>query len=272
MDLHEVKKNWVNKSRDRQANLAAWDSMAERYTSEVSQPGWDSDPFLMQIAREVPLSKSMSVLDIGCGPGGYSAALAERVGNVTGIDISPKMLSHAQAVSEKLGIDNLEFICADFCELEMERKFDLVFAHLTPAICDAHSFEKMLSLACNYCYLVKPVHRTDSVADEIKQVVGQINASYQFDKDFLYAFAMLWQSGFLPTINYYPAEWKMEKSTEEARAWYINRLKSHAKISPEAEKKAIAYLKEIAVDEKVYETISSTIATMGWRMAKEENK
>ena len=272
MELRAIKKNWVNKNCDRHASLAAWNSMAERYTSEIPRPGWESDPFLIQIAREVPLSKSMTVLDIGCGPGGYTAALAERAGSVTGIDISPKMLSHAKAGIKNLGIGNVEFICADFCELEMDRKFDLVFAHLTPAICDAQSFEKMLSLACGYCYLVKPIHRTDPVAEEIKQAAGHVNASFQYDKGFLYAFAMLWQKGLLPTVDYYPTEWKMEKSLEEAKAWYINRLKSHNKIDAEAEKKAIARLKEIAVDGKVYETISTTVATMGWRMAEEENK
>jgi hypothetical protein len=33
-----------------------------------------------------------------------------------------------------------------------------------------------------------------------------------------------------------------------------------------SEKKAISYLESISVDGKVYETISTTVATMGWQM------
>ncbi len=48
-------------------------------------------------------------------------------------------------------------------------------------------------------------------------------------------------------------------------AWYINRLKNRMHVDVETEKAAEAYLREIAIEGKVYETISTTIATIGWR-------
>lgn len=54
----------------------------------------------------------MSVLDIGCGTGNYSLALARLGLNVTGVDISAAMLARAR---EKAGLEGLkvEFIQAD---------------------------------------------------------------------------------------------------------------------------------------------------------------
>lgn len=266
MELNEIKSNWVNKNYDSKANLAAWDSMAERYKREVALPDWESDPFLLQLSKEVDFSEKMSVLDIGCGTGGYAAALAKKAGHITGTDISFQMLIRAKSLIESLNIENVEFICTDFCEFELDKKFDLVFAHLTPAVSSAETFEKMLSLASNYCYLVKPVHRTDPVSEAVKKAAGLNGKPSNFDKELYYAFSMLWQKGLLPSLSYYKTQWKMEKTIDEAVAWYINRIKNQIKMDSASEKKAISYLESISVDGKVYETISTTVATMGWQM------
>ena len=75
----------------RDSQVKAWDAAA---SNEVFfQPtSWEEDPFLQQIQREVHLTPEMKVLDIGCGGGRYALALAERVGYVVGIDVSPKMI------------------------------------------------------------------------------------------------------------------------------------------------------------------------------------
>ena len=270
MELNEIKTSWVNKNYDKQANLAAWDSMAERYKHEVALPDWDSDPFLLQLDKEVAFSQNMSVLDIGCGTGRYAAALAEKAGHITGTDISSQMLIRAKSLIESLQIENVDFICTDFCEFELDKKFDLVFAHLTPAVSNAETFEKMMSLASNHCYLVKPVHRTDPVFEAVKDAAGFGQKPSNYNKELYYAFSMLWQKGFLPSLSYYKTQWKMEKTIDEAVSWYVNRLKNQNKMDASSEKKAISYLKSISVDGVIHETISTTVATMGWQTPKEK--
>ena len=41
------------------------------------------------------------------------------------------------------------------------KNFDLVFAHMTPAIADYYTLEKMCNCSRNKCFLVKPSRRND---------------------------------------------------------------------------------------------------------------
>lgn len=271
MELSQIRKQWARPVNSKPANAAAWDSMAACFSGSMTLPDWDGNPFLRQLRDEVPLTRETTVLDIGCGTGAYALALAEKVRRVVGIDVSPKMLEHAQKHARMRGIENVSFRCADFSDAAIGEKYDLVFAHMTPAVSDAAAFEKMLACSAGSCYLVKPVHRTDSVYDRLKEIAGGPGGPESFDRGMLYAFTMLWQTGRLPTLRYRPETWEMAKTMEEARGWYLNRLKAYGTLDGAAEKRAADYLNGIA-DENgiVHETVHTVIATMGWNMNMEK--
>ena len=54
------------------------------------------------------------ILDFGCGPGFYSAILAQRGANVIGIDKSRFLIQKANEHKARLGLASVEFIQADF--------------------------------------------------------------------------------------------------------------------------------------------------------------
>ena len=56
------------------------------------------------------------LLDFGCGPGFYSATLAQRGAIVTGIDLSAFLIGKANEHKTRLGFTNLTFLEADFIE------------------------------------------------------------------------------------------------------------------------------------------------------------
>jgi len=73
------------------------------------------------------------ILDIGCGDGKITAAIAERVarGIVIGIDISPKMIKLASRTHKKGVNNNLFFLEGDASELPFHSQFDLIFSSCT---------------------------------------------------------------------------------------------------------------------------------------------
>ena len=83
---------------------------------------------------DLPLARVQSILDVGCGPGGWAldVAAAQPDIQVTGIDISPKMVEYAglQAAEEKLM--NTNFVEMDVRQpLDFpDQTFDLVNARM----------------------------------------------------------------------------------------------------------------------------------------------
>lgn len=66
-----------------------------------------------------------SFLDLGCGTGEISLRLAESGFRVTGVDLSPDMLSIAREKAEKAGVQ-IRFIEQDMSQLEMDEQFGMI--------------------------------------------------------------------------------------------------------------------------------------------------
>lgn len=78
------------------------------------------------------LRPSLSLLDVGCGPGTVTADLARRVapGTVIGIDVSDEVIAEARAVAARSGPPTLSFEVGDLFDLRFEDdSFDVVHAH-----------------------------------------------------------------------------------------------------------------------------------------------
>jgi SAM-dependent methyltransferase len=78
------------------------------------------------------LAPSLSVLDVGCGPGTITADLALLVapGEVVGIDASPEVVAQAAGSAEGSGLSNLRFEVADLFALEYaDASFDVIHLH-----------------------------------------------------------------------------------------------------------------------------------------------
>jgi len=84
----------------------------ERYWTDVSEPGaplWDSDPneaVLADLPRFLPhLDASLPLLDVGCGNGTQSPALAHHFTRVIGVDVSPAGVALCQAHHAAPGLE-----------------------------------------------------------------------------------------------------------------------------------------------------------------------
>ncbi len=65
------------------------------------------------VLNEVDIKPGFTVLDYGCGPGGYIVETAKRVGNtgmVYALDIHPRAIQKVQTLARKKGLTNVQTI------------------------------------------------------------------------------------------------------------------------------------------------------------------
>lgn len=78
------------------------------------------------------------ILDVACGPGIVTAALAEKAREVVALDLTPEMLSQARQRCTKAGLENVTFREGSATDLPFaERSFDGVVTRLS-----IHHFEE----------------------------------------------------------------------------------------------------------------------------------
>jgi ubiquinone/menaquinone biosynthesis C-methylase UbiE len=68
----------------------------------------------------VPSDPAAEWLEVACGPGAISRALAGKVGQVSGVDLTPAMVEKARAEAAAAGIDNVEFSVGDAAALQLK--------------------------------------------------------------------------------------------------------------------------------------------------------
>jgi cobalt-precorrin-6B (C15)-methyltransferase len=74
------------------------------------------------------LSKKDVVLDLGCGTGKVSIALAQVVQKVYAVDRRPEAIRYAQGGAQKAGVKNIEFFSGEAMDfLESDLTFDCAF-------------------------------------------------------------------------------------------------------------------------------------------------
>jgi SAM-dependent methyltransferase len=270
VDINEIREKWSLKQKNKQASVDMWNSMAESFGDFVL-PNFKDNPFLKLLEAKNMLKQDGLALDVGCGAGKYALAIAGCFRHVTGVDLSPEMINIAKQKALDYKIQNIDFYCGDWHDLDIKKsgylhKFDLVFAHMTPAIQSGDTFEKLSAASKGWCVLAKPIKRTDPVSDAIKELVGISERRESCDEEILFAFEMLWRQGYLPQLEYEKQVWNMKKTLDEAYGLYVNRVKTYQDITLSEEEKIRAYLKTLARDGFIYEDVETTIVTLFWRV------
>ncbi len=73
---------------------------------------------LLELALpHLPTPQLSVALDIACGPGTFTRALAQHAAHVYGLDLTPALLEQARAVLRQQGIGNIELVCGDAAAL-----------------------------------------------------------------------------------------------------------------------------------------------------------
>ncbi len=263
-----IREIWKESKTDRKASVEWWDSMAADF-SKHQLPTAENSMTMRIIDREDMLSDKCEILDVGCGSGRYSVALAKRGARVSGVDISPKMIGFAKAAAE--GLADVSFSVDDWHTLDLDekgwnKKFDLVLANMTPAVKGVESFLKLSQASRNWCLLVKPSRRTNSVLDKLNEMTEGPRDTKALDETVAYAFDLLWQEGYCPKVEYNPEVWQTKKPLDEAIHMYTKRIESGRELNYSQRKAIREYLEKIAEDGFVEEITKTTIVAMYWQV------
>ena len=118
-----------------------WDSASEYYQKEISADKMTTVQYGPFGSNEEKLKllgkiKNKHVLELGCGGGQVSIALAKKGAVCTGIDISNKQVGFARENAEKEGV-KVEFLELPFSRIKelKPRKFDVVLSVMALQYC-----------------------------------------------------------------------------------------------------------------------------------------
>lgn len=272
MDLQTLQRVWRHaETYSGEAARALWNQRACSF-SRKQLPTLESSPFLQQIAGCIPLDGSMTALDIGCGSGIYALALAPLLRKAAGCDVSDRMIAAAERRAADLGISNASFFCmdwetADLDALGWRRRFDLVFAHMTPAIHSYCALDQMTACAGRHCFLKRPARRRDLVLDQAMELLGLRTRGQDADESMEYVFCYLWRNGFEPQFRYGHECWQEDRPLEEALEWCLGSAALQRPLTDRECREVRSFLERIAVDGRIRESVSTTTVTIDWAVS-----
>lgn len=273
MDSTIFEEAWKNKAKENLADTQKfWDLRAEEFNEITLErdKSKENDDLVDFFLSKGALKEEYDVLDVGCGAGKYSVALAGIVHSVTGIDISPKMIEFSKENCAAKGFNNAEFYTVPWQTLDpeewkWEKKFDLVFASMSPAVSSTETLLKMNGVSRKHCFMSGFVHREDRVKNFlIKELGGNIDEHPL--TNIYYAFNILWQKGIYPDIAYRDRKWTKQWQLDQAVEIFTIQLKKFFPNDQGLSEKVRKLLTEISSEGVVEETIEAKAGWLYWQV------
>lgn len=207
-----------------------WDNKAEKFN--MSQQG-DNSVFkngVIKFLEDKNILENANIIDICGGSGRYALPLARLSKNVTVTDVSENMLKYAKNNADKEGLYNLEFVQGNWNDMDFEKlgwnkKFDLSFATMCPAVRTPEGLEKMMESSKNYCMINQYIENGDSIGEYLREELGKKDKyDPHSDRESVEAiFNILWLDGYSPEISYIEENAKQELTIDEAYEKYVGR-------------------------------------------------
>lgn len=148
----------------------------------------------------------------------------------------------------------------------LAKNFDLVFASMTPAVCDHDTLLKLNRASKKYCCLVSSAGESSGrTRQELWQHIFKEEDSGRGD-NLIYIFNLLYSMGCQPNLQYLDSSWVREEPID----WAIERLSRlfwlYTEITPDIKKTIAQFVSERAVDGIFKETIENHLGIMTWKV------
>lgn len=273
MDIQYFSRLWSEGKAAKASGKSFWDNRAAEFNKLVCQGSPDEriKKIVTFLSHESLLAENSSVLDIGCGPGRFAVEFAKKSTDVTGLDISDKMLDYAVKNAEAANLTNTSFKNLNWDEVNLDeygwrKRFDLVTAINSPGIHDLITLEKMIAASKGYCFLSNFVDRTDSVQDIIRTEILKLKGMKFYTNTIYSILNILWLTGYYPSIAYVDTDQEHVRTVEEACVYYGTLFETENNTGDEKNDLINNYLEEISINGFVTEKVRTKTAWIYWKV------
>ncbi len=227
-----------------------------------------ADPHAKEVARILKeagvLESGGTLLDLGCGTGGFSLAFAEQGIQVTAVDMDHSSLMVLSNRAKANGLE-METIRAMWEQYNPRTKFDVVFSSMCPAICDYQELLRFEGMGRKYGCLIA-VSR-GSYDKHRKQLMQELEAKPKgMTTEAMWYYNMLYLLGRQPNVwnftRHFEYQAPIEKLVEQNKVYF-----QIFGISPEeSEPKLRAYYKRYAIDGMVPDESHINTQLIWWKI------
>jgi len=226
------------KGFDMSSNIALWNSFSKQHPDKEDTSNNEDATLIIQWLEGQGITfENYSLLDIGCGTGTLSIALAMKKAQVTALDLSYDMLKIVNEKSEQLDLSAyMTLQHADWSTFTPTQTFDIVLASMTPAISTQRDIETMINTTKSLGIFVGwEKYQKNSLLDILLLAhnAPELHSNKSIEvKDFLHA---LEKASMPYNVHYFTTTEKRTYTYEEAKAYALKQL-MHRKIFPNEEK------------------------------------
>ncbi len=253
-----------------------WDHAARDYDHGFDERSRrELDDTVSLLKRKRLLFEGARVLDIGCGTGRLAFVLAREGADVAAMDFSEGMLLRLREnlppeLSDRIHPVRADWETMDLAEAGWRRRFDLVVAHMTPAVRRPQSFLKLNEASRGGC-MVKgwAGRRRNNLLEELwPRLMNEPLADRP--PDIIFEFNLLYSLGFLPDISFAEVSWDRRATVDDAVMHYVRYFAGVSPLSEDAlEPPVRGYLESIADQGGVQEKSTGRTGLMTWRVTPE---
>lgn len=173
-----------------------WDNKASSFSSRNK-----SSAYVDQFLENLPLNNSLTVLDIGSGPGTLALPIASRVKHVTAMDFSGGMLELLRDSAEEEGLRNISTVqCAweDDWRQQGINNHDLVIASRSMGVENlTRAIQKLNDFANQFVFITDRIGSTPFDAGAF----SAIGRPFEAGPDYIYTLNILYTLDIHPNIR-----------------------------------------------------------------------
>ncbi|MGE4266799.1 MAG: class I SAM-dependent methyltransferase [Deferribacterales bacterium] len=197
-------------TKDQQTDF--WDNKAQTFPRyETKEDNYEAE-MLGKIKRMGVVFKDADILDVGCGSGMYTIRIAKEAKSVTATDISGEMLRILNEDAKDNGVDNIVTVHTDWKGFSTDRKYDVVFCSMTPAIQSDEARWKVTDCSCGHVAYMGFAGKMDSAV--LNGLYGKFGITQRDFSDSLNMKAWLEKNGYGYSAETVDGEWVVSRTLD----------------------------------------------------------